>query len=67
VSGGWSSLDIPLSDFVLGEGWDWSSIAQLVLVTTDAQLVLVDNVYFADPIAVPNQSIPMTSLKRRYR
>jgi hypothetical protein len=67
VSGGWSSLDIPLTDFVLEEGFDWSNIAQLILVTTDAQLALVDNVYFADPNAVPDQSIPMTSLKRRYR
>jgi hypothetical protein len=46
TSGGWSSLDIPLTDFVLPEGWDWSTITQLVLSTTDAELVLVDNVYF---------------------
>lgn len=46
--GSWSSLDIPLSSFVLpaGQEWDWSRIGQLVLSTTDAQLVLVDNVYW---------------------
>ena len=45
-SGGWSSLDIPLTDFVLPTGFDWSRVAQLVLSTGDAQLVLVDNVFF---------------------
>jgi len=46
TSGTWSSLDIPLADFVLSEGFDWSRVAQLVLSTGDAQLALVDNVYF---------------------
>jgi len=46
--GNWSSLDIPLSSFALpvGQDWDWSRIGQMVLSTTDAQLVLVDNVYW---------------------
>ncbi|MFO7609429.1 MAG: hypothetical protein R6X35_09580 [Candidatus Krumholzibacteriia bacterium] len=46
VGGGWSSLDIPLGSFTLPEGWDWGSLGQMVLSTTDAQLVLVDNVYW---------------------
>ena len=46
-SGGWSSLDIPLADFQLpAENWQWDSLGQMVLSTTDAKLVLVDNVYF---------------------
>jgi hypothetical protein len=47
TAGGWSSLEIPLEDFQLPEtGWDWGYIGQLVLSTGDAQLVLVDNIYF---------------------
>ncbi len=45
-SGTWSSLEIPLTDFQLPTDWDWSSIGQLVLASTDAQLVLVDNLYW---------------------
>jgi len=45
-SGEWVSLDIPLDSFVLPEGFDWSRIGQIVLSTPDAQLVLVDNVYW---------------------
>ncbi len=45
-AGAWSSLDIPLSGFQLPDDWDWSQVGQLVLSTTDAQLVLVDNVYW---------------------
>ncbi|MEB3323466.1 MAG: hypothetical protein VKI81_11635, partial [Synechococcaceae cyanobacterium] len=44
--GAWSSLDIPLTAFETPAGWDWGRIGQLVLSTTDAQLVLVDNVYW---------------------
>lgn len=43
-AGEWSSLDIPLGDFLLGAPWD--HIGQLVLSTTDAQLVLVDNIFW---------------------
>lgn len=46
VAGAWSSLDIPLTDFELPASWDWAHVGQLVLSTTDAQLVLVDNVYW---------------------
>ncbi len=46
TAGGWSSLDIPLADFTLPADWDWSHVGQLVLSTTNAQLVLVDNVYW---------------------
>ena len=46
VAGQWSSLDIPLSDFTLPADWDWSTIGQMVFSTADAQLVLVDNVYW---------------------
>jgi len=46
VAGGWSSLDIPLGAFTLPQDWDWSHVGQLVLSTTNAQLVLVDNVYW---------------------
>jgi hypothetical protein len=45
-AGTWSSLDIPLTDFQLPASWDWTHVGQLVLSTTDAQLVLVDNVYW---------------------
>jgi hypothetical protein len=48
ISGGWSSLDIPLDDFVLREGFDWSNVGQLVLSSVGATLVLVDNVYWHD-------------------
>lgn len=43
-AGEWSSLDIPLEDFVAGA--DWSEVRQLVLSTDDAHLVLMDNVYW---------------------
>ena len=42
----WSYLEVPVGDFVLPAGWDWSHIGQLVLSTSNAQLVLVDNVYW---------------------
>jgi len=42
-SGGWSSLEIPLADFPLTAPRD--HLGQLVLSTTDAPLVLVDNIY----------------------
>ncbi len=46
-AGGWSSLDIPLSAFQLpASGWDWGYVGQMVFSTTDAQLVLLDNIYF---------------------
>lgn len=45
-SGGWSSLDIPLSSFVLPTVWDWGYIGEIVLSTSDAQLVLIDNMYW---------------------
>lgn len=45
--GGWVSLDIPLADFQLpGSGWDWAALGQMVFSSNDAQLVLVDNLYF---------------------
>jgi hypothetical protein len=44
--GSWVQLDIPLTDFALPASWDWSQVGQVVLSTTDAQLVLVDNVYW---------------------
>lgn len=48
VPGQWSSLDIPLSDFSFlpAQESPWSSIGQLVLSTADAQLVLLDNMYW---------------------
>lgn len=46
VAGGWSSLDIPLGSFVLPDPWDWTNVGQLVLSSSNAQLVLVDNVYW---------------------
>jgi len=46
AAGSWSSLEIPLENFVLPEGWDWSHIGQLVLSTTNASLVLLDNIYW---------------------
>jgi len=47
VSGQWVSLDIPLEDFTpADEGWDLSSLGQLVLSATNTKLVLVDNIYF---------------------
>ncbi|MFT5783900.1 MAG: hypothetical protein ACI9JE_001223 [Candidatus Krumholzibacteriia bacterium] len=43
----WSSLEIPLADFVLPEtGWDWAYVGQMVLSSGDTKLVLVDNLYF---------------------
>jgi hypothetical protein len=48
--GGWASLEIPLTQYELPEGFDWRYIGQLVLSTTagatGASLVLVDNVYW---------------------
>lgn len=44
VSGGWSSLDIPMSDF--GLTLEPEHVGQLVFSTSDATLVLVDNVYW---------------------
>ena len=44
VAGGWSSLDIPMADFGLTS--DPEHVGQLVFSTTDATLVLVDNVYW---------------------
>jgi hypothetical protein len=40
----WSSLDIPLEDFDLSGARD--HVGQIVLSTSDARLVLVDNLYF---------------------
>lgn len=46
-SGEWSYLEIPLEDFQLDAVWDaWANIAQIVLSTADARLVLVDNLYW---------------------
>jgi len=44
VAGEWSSLDIPLDDFQLAVPWDY--IGMIVLSTSDARLVLVDNIYW---------------------
>ncbi|MDX2472439.1 MAG: hypothetical protein QNL91_01915 [Candidatus Krumholzibacteria bacterium] len=45
-AGQWSSLDIPLADFLLPEtGWDWAALGQMVL-SGDTKLILVDNIYF---------------------
>jgi hypothetical protein len=46
TAGAWSSLEIPMSSFVFPEGVTPDNIGQLVLVTTDARLVLVDNIYW---------------------
>lgn len=48
TSGGWVSLDIPLEDFTFMPNSEspWSRIGQLVLVTDDASLILVDNIYW---------------------
>ena len=46
IMGDWSYLDIPMADFQLPEGWSWAHVGQLVLSTSNAQLVLVDNVYW---------------------
>jgi hypothetical protein len=47
VSGQWSSLDIPLTEFPVPEGWDWSRLGRLILAgSVDVQLVLVDNLYW---------------------
>ncbi len=45
-AGSWSSLDIPLENFQLPASWDWSEVGEMAFSTTDAQLVLVDNVYW---------------------
>lgn len=44
AAGAWTPLDIPLADFPLAVATN--HLAQLVLSTTDAPLVLVDNIYF---------------------
>jgi hypothetical protein len=44
VAGDWSSLDIPLADFALAAPLD--HVGQIVLSTSDARLVLVDNIYW---------------------
>jgi hypothetical protein len=44
TAGQWCALDIPLEDFQLPVSWE--HMGQLVLATDDAQLVLVDNVYW---------------------
>ena len=44
--GGWSSLEIPMSSFPFNVGLVKNHIGQLILSTTDAQLVLVDNIYW---------------------
>lgn len=44
TSGQWVSLDIPMEDF--GFTADLSHMGQLVLSTDDAELVLVDNIYW---------------------
>lgn len=47
VAGEWSCLDIPLADFTLpATDWDWSEIGQLVFSSSNAQLILFDNVYW---------------------
>jgi hypothetical protein len=44
--GSWQSLDIPLVDFTLPAGWDWSRVGQIVFSSSNAQLVLLDNIYW---------------------
>jgi hypothetical protein len=44
AAGQWSTLEIPLADFNLGTSW--GHIGQMVLSTDDAQLLLVDNIYW---------------------
>lgn len=44
TAGGWSSLEIPMADFGFTVPVD--NIGQLVLSTSDAPLVLVDNIYW---------------------
>ena len=44
--GTWSVLEFPLTDLLLRPGFDWSRIGQLVISTSDAKLVLVDNAYW---------------------
>lgn len=48
AAGVWSSLDIPMSDFnfVPPSTAPTASLAQLVFSTSDAKLVLVDNIYW---------------------
>ena len=48
TAGQWSSLDIPLSAFTFQPPQEdpWARIGQLVLSTDDAQLVLLDNLYW---------------------
>ena len=48
TTGEWLSLDIPLEDFTFQPASEspWSRIGQLVFVTDDAQLILVDNLYW---------------------
>ena len=44
AAGAWSSLEIPMADFAFTVPVD--RIGQLVLITSDARLVLVDNIYW---------------------
>ena len=44
TAGAWSSLEIPLADYGFSASLD--HIAQLVISTADARLVLVDNIYW---------------------
>lgn len=44
VAGGWSSLEIPMADFGFTVPVD--NIGQIVLSTSDARLVLMDNIYW---------------------
>lgn len=47
AAGEWLSLEIPLASFALPDGdWDWAEIGQMVLSSSDAKLVLVDNIYW---------------------
>ncbi len=44
AAGGWSSLEIPMANFGFTVPVD--NIGQLVLSSSDAPLVLVDNIYW---------------------
>ena len=44
ASGDWASLDIPLEDYQLNVPWDF--IGMIIFSSSDARLVLVDNVYW---------------------
>lgn len=45
-TGVWLPLEIPLSDFDVPPTFDWSRVGELVIASTDAKLVLLDNVYW---------------------